>query len=161
MGQMVNLGVGAAGSLLIMTGYQHVELLLVFSSVVVNVLLASYLVPSLGLVGLATSLAATVALLNLSRLALVYRLLHIQPYGRSYFKLLVAWAAALFAGLLARTAARTWKPPAPLMLVVVTGATGGAFLLAMVLMGGEAVEREMVISGWARIKVILRSENRR
>jgi len=161
MGQIVNLGVGAAGSLLIMTGYQHVELLLVFSSVVINVLLASYLVPSLGLVGLATSLAATVALLNLSRLALVYRLLHIHPYGRSYLKLLAAWAAALSAGLLARMAVRTWKPPAPLMLVAITGATGGAYLLAMVLMGGEAVEREMVRSGWARIKAILRSENRR
>jgi len=144
-----------------MTGYQHVELLLVFSSVVVNVLLASHLAPSLGLVGLATSLAATVALLNLSRLALVYRLLHIHPYGRSYFKLLAAWAAAVSAGLLARTAIRMWEPPAPLILVAVTGATGGAYMLAMVLMGGEAVEREMVRNGWARIEAILRLGNRR
>jgi O-antigen/teichoic acid export membrane protein len=155
MGQIVNLGVGAAGNLLIMTGHQHVELLLVFSSVVVNVLLASYLVPSLGLVGLAISLAATVALLNLLRLALVYRLLHIHPYGRSYLKLLVAWAGAVSAGLLTRTVVCMWEPSALLILVAVTGVTGGAYLLAMVLTGGETVEREMVKNGWARIEAIL------
>jgi O-antigen/teichoic acid export membrane protein len=94
IGQLVNVGTGAVGPLLIMTGHQNRWLLNASLIVVATLVLNWILIPRWGLIGAA--LGTTCALIGLYLLGLrdLKRLLNIGPYDRRYLKGLLAAASA-------------------------------------------------------------------
>ena len=101
IGQTVNVGVGAAGFVLIMAGRTGWDLTVYALSFVLDLVLALVLVPRLGVEGAAIAQTVTVAASNALRLALVHRFVGIQPYDRAYVRLVPAAAACLGAMALA------------------------------------------------------------
>jgi len=101
IGQLVNVGTGAVGPLLLMTGHQNRWLL--NSSVILgaNIMLNWILIPRWGLIGAALSTTCSISVLYLLGVRDLKRLLNISPYDRRYFKGLVAVviAAILIIGL--------------------------------------------------------------
>jgi O-antigen/teichoic acid export membrane protein len=89
IGQLVNVAVGSAGQLLIMTGHQRIEVRIQFAAAVVSIASLLLLVPRLGVLGAAIAFSLVLALANLLRLFFVFSILSISPYNRRYVKLLV------------------------------------------------------------------------
>ncbi|MFM8944221.1 MAG: polysaccharide biosynthesis C-terminal domain-containing protein [Actinomycetota bacterium] len=90
IGQTVNVGVGAAGFVLIMAGRTGWDLVVYALSFLLDLVLALVLVPRLGVEGAAIAQTVTVAASNALRLVLVRRFVGIQPYERAYLRLLPA-----------------------------------------------------------------------
>jgi len=101
-GQLINAGTGAVGFLLIMTGHQKQWLAVSSASFLINIALGWVLIPRLGLNGAAVAVAVAVAMLFLSGLAQVRRLLGLWPYDGRYIKGVVAGLGSLVALLLFR-----------------------------------------------------------
>ena len=101
VGQTVNVGVGAAGFVLIMAGRTGWDLTVYALSFALDLVLALVLVPRFGVEGAAIAQTVTVAASNALRLALVHRFVGIQPYDRAYVRLVPAAAACLGAMALA------------------------------------------------------------
>jgi O-antigen/teichoic acid export membrane protein len=89
MGQLVNVAVGPAGQLLIMTGHQRAEVWIQFAAAVLSIVTLLLLVPRLGILGAAVAFSLVLALANLLRLFFVFSILSLSPYNRRYLKLLV------------------------------------------------------------------------
>ena len=97
VGQTVNVGVGAAGFVLIMAGRTGWDLVVYALSFVLDLALALLLVPRFGVEGAALAQTATVAASNAFRLWLVHRFVGIQPYDRRYLRLVPAAVGAAVA----------------------------------------------------------------
>ncbi|MCA9941230.1 MAG: oligosaccharide flippase family protein [Anaerolineales bacterium] len=147
IGQVCNLMVGSAGNLLIMTGFQRIELALVLASVLFNVVAARFAVPRFGLVGLALAASAATTLLNLSRLLMVYWRLRLHPYARSYGKIVVAVAVA---GICGWSAHKLLHLTALAQLSLLAIIIAVVYLLVLLALGLEAEEKAMLRKG-ARI----------
>ncbi len=89
IGQAVNVSVGASGFVLIMAGFTGWDLTVYATSFLLDVVLSFALIPVFGINGAALAQTTTIAVSNAFRLGLVYRLVHIHPYDRHYFRLLV------------------------------------------------------------------------
>ena len=106
-GQFVNIATGSVGFVLIMVGRTGWDLVVYAGSLALNIGLAFWLCPRYGMEGAAIANAVTFALSKWARLALVKRFVDIQPYDRTYGRLLlpslvtlaVMWAVhTLFTG---------------------------------------------------------------
>lgn len=144
VGQMCNLAVGSAGNLLIMTGYQQLELILVFASVLFNVVVAWFAVPRFGLAGLALAAATATALLNLLRLLMVYWRLRLHPYARNYWKVVLA---AAIAGVLGWGGHELLHLPTLARLSLLALIIAVVYLTVLVILGLETEERAMLKKG--------------
>jgi O-antigen/teichoic acid export membrane protein len=124
-GQFVNVATGSVGFVLIMVGRTGWDLVVYAGSLVLNLGLAFWLCPRLGMEGAAIANSVTFALSKWARLALVRRFVHIQPYDRAYIRLLGPTLAALAAMWVVHLAVSAgW-----LIDLLATGATGfGAYL---------------------------------
>ena len=89
LGQFVNIATGSVGFVLIMVGRTGWDLVVYAASLVMNLGLAFWLCPKYGMEGAAIANAATFAASKWARLALVRRFVHIQPYDRDYWRLLL------------------------------------------------------------------------
>jgi O-antigen/teichoic acid export membrane protein len=99
-GQFVNVATGSVGFVLIMVGRTGWDLVVYAASLVLNLTLAFWLCPRLGMEGAAIANAVTFSLSKWARLWLVERFVGIQPYDRHYGRLVVpslAGAAAMWA----------------------------------------------------------------
>jgi O-antigen/teichoic acid export membrane protein len=96
-GQFINIATGSVGFVLIMVGRTGWDLAVYAGSLVLNVGLAVWLCPRYGMEGAAIANSVTFALSKWARLALVKRFVDIQPYDRSYARLLAPSLAALAA----------------------------------------------------------------
>jgi O-antigen/teichoic acid export membrane protein len=94
-GQFVNVATGGVGFVLIMVGRTGWDLVVYAVSLAINLGLAFVLAPRYGIEGAAVANAVTFALSKWARLALVARFVKIQPYDRSYFRLLAPTVIAL------------------------------------------------------------------
>lgn len=90
IGQLVNVGTGAVGFLLIMTGRQSRWLVISGTALLASVGLHLWLIPRLGLIGAAISTTISVSGLYLAGLFLVRQSLALWPYDRRYFKMGIA-----------------------------------------------------------------------
>jgi O-antigen/teichoic acid export membrane protein len=88
LAQLVNVAVGSAGQLLIMTGLQRIEFRIRVAAAALSIIFLLLLVPWLGVSGAAIAFGATIALTNLLRLGFVFSKLSISPYNQRYLKLL-------------------------------------------------------------------------
>jgi O-antigen/teichoic acid export membrane protein len=89
IGQLVNVAVGSAGQILVMTGHQRWEVRIQFAAAVLSIVSLLLLVPRLGVLGAAIAFGMVLATANLLRLFFVFSILNISPYNRRYVKLLV------------------------------------------------------------------------
>jgi O-antigen/teichoic acid export membrane protein len=94
-GQFINIATGSVGFVLIMVGRTGWDLIVYAGSLVLNVGLAVWLCPRYGMEGAAIANSVTFALSKWARLALVKRFVDIQPYDRSYTRLLAPSLGAL------------------------------------------------------------------
>lgn len=116
IGQTINAAVGPTGFLLIMTGYERLQLVNNVIAAVLNVVLNVVLIQSYGIIGAAAATAASLAILNLFRLLEVWYLLGLQPYSRQYWRGATAITGAVGVLLLG-----TLLPVASLVRVVTAG----------------------------------------
>ncbi len=98
-GQIVNVGTGSVGFILIMVGRTGWDLVVYAASVALDIGVAAVLAPRFGMEGAAVAGALTLALSNLARLVLVWRFLRVQPFTRHYLRLAVPAGAGLLAAL--------------------------------------------------------------
>ncbi|MBA3690206.1 MAG: polysaccharide biosynthesis C-terminal domain-containing protein [Actinobacteria bacterium] len=143
IGQIVNVSVGAAGFVLIMVGRTTWDLVVYASSFALDLLLAILLVPHLGPKGAAIAQAATLVVSNLFRLSLVWRFVRIQPYDRSYARLLLpaAIGGAVMLGVHSLLSGPRWA-----LDLLGTGLLGAlAYSIALLLLGLTTVERGAVM----------------
>lgn len=116
--QLVNVGVGSAGNLLVMSGNQRSEIVTVALAAALALCLNLTLIPRWGMFGAAASLAASLMGSNLLRAWLVWRRLGLLPYNRGALRLVLPLAASTGAA----TVVWWQRPPAdaPAILLALT-----------------------------------------
>ena len=133
IGQVVNVSVGAAGFVLIMAGRTGWDLFVYVSSAALDLALAIFLVPRLGIDGAAVAQSVTLAASNALRLWLVWRFVRIEPWDRRYARL----AVPAVIGAAVMVAAHAVVPEAKWFLnLTVTALVGGAAYAAALLAVG-------------------------
>jgi O-antigen/teichoic acid export membrane protein len=143
IGQMVNVAVGSVGFILIMVGRTGWDLTVYAGSFAVDLAVAFWLAPGLGAKGAAIAQAVTLAVANASRLYLVWRFVHIQPFNRHYARLAIPAAAGGAAMLVMHALLRNGSWPVDL---VATGAVGTLAYVA-VLLGAGLTPTERAAAG--------------
>jgi len=96
-GQMINLGTGAVGYLLVMSGRQKWWLVASAVAVVTNIALNLLLIPRFGIEGAAFATAVALLTLFASGLALVRRSMGLWPYDRTFTRVILAAVPAAMA----------------------------------------------------------------
>lgn len=95
--QLVNVGTGSVGYLLVMTGRQNIWVAITASMLVTSLILNTVLVPRLGINGAALSSTIAISGLFLLGLLAVKQKLSLWPYDRRYRKGLLATAVTIAA----------------------------------------------------------------
>ena len=88
--QLLNVASGSIGWLFVMTGHLQLNMVISFSSVVVNVFLIGILAKYFGITGAAIGGAISLLIINIVGLIQTYRVLGIQPYEWSFTKPIIA-----------------------------------------------------------------------
>ncbi len=91
LGNLINIGVGPVGHMLIMTGRPSLELVNSWASGIANIVLNLWLIPRYGAFGAALATAITVTMLNLIRLLEVYHIHQCYPFRLGTLKVLAAF----------------------------------------------------------------------
>ena len=117
VGQLVNILVGSAGYLLIMSGRPKLELANTALFTLLKLSLSLVMIPRWGLVGAALSTGISVALLNLTRLVEVYLLLGIHPYNLKYLKVVGAGLVSALMAFQLKAWGRLHLDPTPSALL--------------------------------------------
>ena len=141
VGQIINIATGGVGVMLIMSGRSNIAFINSVVTVMVALALDFWLVPRYGLMGAAFAGAVVISLVNLIRLGEVWVLMHVHPFSRPFLKPLVAALPGLAVGL----AWRQWLPlDSFAYLVLACFAVGGAYLLALLMLGLDRGDRVMI-----------------
>lgn len=142
-GQAANVATGSVGFILIMTGFTWLDLVDNVVGVVLLVGLAVGLTAAFGIEGTATAAALSIAALNVVRLVQVRARIGIQPYERSYWRLVLPAAAAALAALGAHTllADAAWWAS-----LATTGACGVAAYVAVLPVALLPAERAALLA---------------
>jgi len=101
-GQLVTVGTGAVGYLLMMSGHPNLWLGLSLGALGADVLLNVLLIPRYGLVGAAAATAMSVAVLFIGGLIVVRRRLGIWPWDRRFLGVVATGVGVLVAAFLLR-----------------------------------------------------------
>jgi O-antigen/teichoic acid export membrane protein len=88
-GHIVNMAVGSAGYINIMTGYRKIELYNSISVLLLNVTLNYFFIPIYGIEGAAVASLVSLVLINVLRLIQIYHFHGIQPYNKGFIKVLL------------------------------------------------------------------------
>jgi O-antigen/teichoic acid export membrane protein len=152
--QVVNVGTGAVGFLLIMTGNQNNWFIISAFSVVINILLNIMMVPEWGLTGASIATGVSISILYLVGLIEVRRVLKLWPYDRRYLKglfasVLAAVIVILFRGLVSHLSEST-------MAVTALLVSGTTFASVLLMVGFDDEDREFIGIIWRRLS---REEN--
>jgi O-antigen/teichoic acid export membrane protein len=141
VGQLINVGTGAVGLLLIMTGHQNHWFLISAVMLFTNIALNWLLIPRLGLVGAALGTVCAVGGLFSLGLFQVKRSLGLWPYDGRYLKGLLATAlsaAALFLLGLVDVGSQMVK----LLLTLIV--SSGVFVTTLLLLGLDSEDRDFI-----------------
>lgn len=90
LGQIVNSLTGPAGQILLMSGQSFVNLWTNLTGFIITIVLNVALIPQYGIVGSALGVSIAVAVVNIIRLFLTWRMFNIHPYEVDYLKPVVA-----------------------------------------------------------------------
>lgn len=94
LGQLVNVGTGAVGNLLVMSGHQRLEIWASLLTALATLGLGILWIPQWGMTGAGAAAGMGLALANVVRLALVRRFLDLKAYDLSSLRLLPPLTAA-------------------------------------------------------------------
>ncbi len=102
IGNLINVGTGSVGYMLLMTGHQKITFLNSLTAIVFNIVLGIFLVPRFGAMGIAIATGVALSVVNLMRLLQVYVFLKMVPYRWDTLKPIAAGliSAALTGGLI-------------------------------------------------------------
>jgi O-antigen/teichoic acid export membrane protein len=89
LGQMINVFVGANGTILSMCGHERLLLINNISMAIINIILNAILIPKIGILGAAISTGMSIAIINIIKVFEVKFLLGIIPYNKEYFFILL------------------------------------------------------------------------
>lgn len=149
IGQLVNVGTGAVGLILVMVGHQKRWFMISGAAFLANIALNWVLIPRLGLAGAALGTACAISGLFFSGLIQVKHLLGIWPYERRYFKGLLATALAAGALLLLRTV----PIDSPMFTLLLTATvSSGVFVIVLIVLGLDSEGREFIHLIRARLR---------
>jgi len=154
VGELVNCGVGSVGFLLLMSGHQRRLMKIQIVSAVVVVILNVLLVPHWGILGAAVAAATTNVITNAWYLLQVRSVLHLSPYNRSYFRLVVptlSTVGVLWA-LYAMTAEVTHSVPLIIGALLVSYTV---FLAGLLLFGLTEDDRMILATARQRLEGLL------
>lgn len=90
VGQTIAAAVGPTGYLLMMTGYERLQIVNTTITAVLNFVLNIVFIQSYGIIGAAVATSVSFSFLNILRVSEVWYLLGIQPYSRRYWNGFVA-----------------------------------------------------------------------
>jgi O-antigen/teichoic acid export membrane protein len=154
VGQLVNCGVGSAGTMLLMSGNQKSLIRIQAASAMIMVGLGWLLIPRWGIVGAAVASAAAVVVANVANLSRVRHALGLSPYNRSYLRL--AWPVLGSVGVL-WVARMTLHVIRPEWLVIAVGLvlSYAAFIGTALAVGLDADDRIIARAVWSRISAVL------
>jgi O-antigen/teichoic acid export membrane protein len=157
IGQVVNVGVGSVGYLLLMSGNQRRLIRVQFAMAGISVLVNVTLVPFLGIVGAAIATACVNVAANLWNLSEVRKALRISPYNRGYFALLIptALAAATVALLRMSTASIVHPWFSILLALALSYLVFGGSALAFAL---DADDRMITGAAWSVLRGYAKQE---
>lgn len=102
LGQLINVSVGCAALMLMMTGYEKMESLNSVGVLILNIILNLTLIPRWGILGAAIATAVSYNIANIIRLIEIYFSLQIHPFNVKFLRGIVA-------GLIAITITFFWK----------------------------------------------------
>jgi O-antigen/teichoic acid export membrane protein len=139
--QLVNVGTGAVGYMLIMTGRQNQWLLISGTSFLLNFFLSWHLIPRLGLIGASLAAGTSIIWLFLLGLFQVKRSLGLWPYDRRYLKGLYATMLTAITVLLFRLVGiqASW-----LNLFAMLSSAIGIFGVSLLLFGLDKEDRKFI-----------------
>jgi len=152
LGELVNAATGSVGYLLMMTGNERLVLRNAIGVTAVSFILAAFVAPRYGYVGVAAVQAVVVAGFNLLMLYQVWVTLKVHPFSRDIIGVLLAGGAAAMVGLaLYRWA---WAPATPLLLgLAATGTAMAAVYFAILLaIGLSSEDRTFLSENWTRFR---------
>ena len=150
LGQLVNCGTGSVGFLLMMSGNQNRLVKVQATMAAVLVLLNILLIPKFGLIGAAAVAALTNICTNFWNLAEVRSVLRLSPYNYSYFRLVPAAIATVFAEIALK---RFGGPNQASLLFIVVGVILGylVFLTSALALGLGPDDRLIADAVWTRL----------
>ena len=96
IGNLINVGTGSVGYMLLMTGHQKITFLNSLVAIVFNIVLGVLLIPRYGAMGVAIATGVALSVLNLMRLLQVYIFLRMTPFRWDTLKPI---AAGLFSAV--------------------------------------------------------------
>ncbi len=152
-GQIVNLGTGAVGIALIMTGNHKRWLAITLLSLLVNAVASILLVPRLGAVGAAISTTVAVFTMNGAGILAARVDPGIWAYNRRYLKGL---AAALIAAASTQLLVSVLEPSGVSRIVLVILAASTVFAAALAAMGFDDEDRDLARVFWDRLGALPR-----
>jgi O-antigen/teichoic acid export membrane protein len=151
IGQLVNCGVGSVGYLLLMSGNQRRLMRVQFAMAGVSVLVNVTLIPALGISGAALAAACVNVGGNLWSLLEVRKALHVFPYNRSYYALLLptvfSTATAVLLRFYATSIAHPWLTILLALVLSYTVFCGLAAAFAL-----DADDRVIARSAWVQLR---------
>jgi O-antigen/teichoic acid export membrane protein len=139
--QLVNVGTGPVGSILIMAGYPRSWALLSAGAFVFELVAGVILTPQLGFIGAAVAVSLATTLLYIAGLILARRMLGIWPYDGSSRKLLVPLAVCAGVLLIGRGLRLPDAFPGLVLLSLVAVA---AYASVIYRQGLDAADRELI-----------------
>jgi O-antigen/teichoic acid export membrane protein len=138
-----DVATGSCGMVLLMSGRPHYSAINEGAMFVVVAVLGGILVPRHGLLGAVWAVSAAIVMLNVIRLAQVWWLLGMHPFGRSVVKVGAAGLAMLGAVWLWHAVAGAWS--APVSSLLVGGALGLlGYTAVLIALGGEEAEKDVL-----------------
>lgn len=149
LGRVGNGVTGGVGRLLIMTGHQRLEIY----NMVLNLSFLGggllFAVPRYGIAGAAVVNALAVVLINMVKLVQVWKKVGVQPYDRSYLRLVLATGASLAVG--GGIAAVAESLPVAARIILVAGGVAGVYGTVLFSLGIEPEDRQILQGIRARI----------
>ncbi len=149
--QLVNVGVGSVGNLLVMSGHQKLEIRNILLTAVLSVTLNLLLIPRWGMLGAGISLAAVSICANLLRIWMVHRYLKLLPYNRHYLRLVPPAAASALAAFAVRSSSSIETLPALVLTVLALLGAYGAFLLTALIVSLDGDDRIIARAVWEKL----------
>jgi O-antigen/teichoic acid export membrane protein len=89
LGQMINVFVGANGSILNMCGHEKLLLINNISVAIINIIFNAILIPKIGISGAALATGMSIAIINTVKILEVKFLFGIIPYNKEYYFILI------------------------------------------------------------------------
>lgn len=139
LGNLFYTGTGPTGYLISMTGRPGVNFANSVVAVILYLVLGAMIVPTHGVIGMAWVDAGVTALINSARVVQAYFLVGLQPFGRTFYKPVVATLAGAVALL-------AWRAvPGPVWVDAIGLVVGSVVYLAALKMLGVDEEERMVL----------------